>query len=130
MTTAPTVTALAGRPDALLEGGSCGMGSLIMTDDAKSLITDEVVKEGHSASYGELLYMVSLLGPDPVLLGPDSEEELVEWRGYSKGLRSALTCLAMYERRMEPEPAVLVVGAQVAHAVDILGRLRGHGAGG
>jgi hypothetical protein len=97
---------------------------------AKSLIADTVVKQGYSASYSELLYMVSLLGPNPVLLGPVSEEELVDWNGYSKGLRSALTCLAMFERALEPEAAVRVVNAHTAFAVDVLGRLRGQSVGG
>jgi hypothetical protein len=98
-----------------------------VADDAKNEIIKEVLAKGHSASYGVLLHSVSLLGLDPKLLEPADDKELAEWHGFFQGMRAALSCLAMHELRLEPEPAALHVGLQIQDAVGVLGRLRDQG---
>lgn len=101
----------------------------MMADNAKSLILNAVVGQGHSTSYGALLHKASLLGLEPNALEPESDEELAEWRGYFEGLRAALGCLVMHERRIEPELAPGVVDDQLTFATGVLERLRATGAG-
>jgi hypothetical protein len=100
-----------------------------MTDTAKTRILKAVTDQGHSESYGVLLHTAALLGPDVKDLEPESAEELSEWLGFSKGLRSALFCLAMYEKRTNPESAVLIVSEHLKQAFTLLNEANG-GSGG
>lgn len=88
-----------------------------MAERAKDRILNRVNEEGHTDSYGTLLYLAAVMGFDPMALGPKSSAELTAWTGHFEGLRSSLLCLAMYERNIEPEKAAEVVDQHIADAV-------------
>lgn len=91
-----------------------------MADHAKDKILKRVNEEGHTDSYGTLLYLAAVMGFDPMALGPDSSLELASWSGHLDGLRSSLLCLAMYERQIGPEKAAEIVDQHILDAVDDL----------
>ena len=91
-----------------------------MAEHAKDKILKRVNQEGHTDSYGTLLYFAAVMGFDATALGPDSTLELNTWSGHLDGLRSSLLCLAMYERQIEPEKAAQVVNQHLLEAVDDL----------
>jgi len=93
-----------------------------MADNAKTAILDRVTKEGYTDSYGTLLHLTAAMGSDPEALGPTNAEELAEWCGHLKGLRAALLTLAMHERQLDPEEAVLVVNRHIEEAMRDLGQ--------
>ena len=97
-----------------------------MAEHAKDKILRRVNEEGHTDSYGTLLYLAAVMGFDPMALGPDNSVELTAWSGHLDGLRSSLLCLAMYERRIGPEMAAKVVNQ---HILDAMDDLRPSGAG-
>lgn len=89
-----------------------------MAESAKDRILKRVVEEGHTDSYCALLYTAAVMGSDPKALGPASSSEFTRWSGHLDGLRSALLCLAMYERRLGPEEAAEVVDLHFLDAMD------------
>lgn len=91
-----------------------------MTESAKDKIFKSVIDEGHTDSYGTLLYTAAVMGFDPRALGPDSSVELTTWAGHYDGLRASLLCLAMYERKLEPERAAEVVDQHLENAISAL----------
>jgi hypothetical protein len=100
---------------------------LTTADGAKAEIRRQITDEGFSESYALLIHLLALVGFDPVALEPESDEELAEWRGHLTGLRAALFCLVMHERRIGPESAALVVKLHVEKATTILGGPNGGG---
>lgn len=88
-----------------------------MADGPKAAILKRLMGEGYSSSYGELVCVAARLGMDVESLEPDSDEERYEWRGYLRGLRSALHCLAMHERTIGPDSAAFIVNGQISEAV-------------
>lgn len=101
-----------------------------MPETAKAIISNRVRQEGHTGSYGALLYLVALMGADPKALNPRTEHELVEWGGHFEGLRAALHCLVMYEKHVGPEPAAKIVGSHIAEAIADVDRCGDTGTGG
>lgn len=99
-----------------------------LCESAKASILSRVAQEGHTDSYGVLLHLVAVMGREPKALNPRTEKELAEWSGHFRGLKSALLCLAMHERKIEPGPAALVVCQHINDAADDLDR-RGGGTG-
>lgn len=99
-------------------------------DGPKAAICRQIMNEGFSESYALLIHLLALMGSDPVALEPENDEELAEWRGHLKGLRAALFCLAMHERRIGPESAALVVKLHIETATTILGGSDGGETGG
>jgi hypothetical protein len=91
-----------------------------MAEKAKDRILKRVVEEGHTDSYGTLLYTAAVMGFDAMELGPESSFELTTWTGHFEGLRSSLLCLAMYERKLGPEKAAEVVNQHIEDAIDDL----------
>lgn len=91
-----------------------------MAEHAKDKIFKRVNEEGHTDSYGTLLYLAAVMDCDPMALSPDSALELATWSGHLDGLRSSLLCLAMYERRIGPEKAAEVVDQHILDAIDDL----------
>jgi hypothetical protein len=91
-----------------------------MAESTKDRILKRVVEEGHTDSYGTLLYTAAVMGFDAMALGPNSSIELTTWSGHLEGLRSSLLCLAMYERRLGPEKAAEVVNQHIEDAIDDL----------
>ncbi|MEY9895749.1 hypothetical protein ABIA35_008088 [Catenulispora sp. MAP12-49] len=91
-----------------------------MAKSTKDRILKRVLEEGHTDSYGTLLYTAAVMGSDAIELGPDSSVELTTWSGHLEGLRSALLCLAMYERKFGPEKAAEVVNKHIEDAIDDL----------
>lgn len=91
-----------------------------MAEHAKNKILKRVNEEGHTDSYGTLLYLAAVMGSDPEALGPASPLEFTRWSGHLDGLRSSLLCLAMYERRLGPEEAAEVVDLHFLDAMDDL----------
>ncbi|MBS2546920.1 hypothetical protein KGQ19_08555 [Catenulispora sp. NL8] len=92
-----------------------------MAESAKDRILKRVNEEGHTDSYGTLLYLAAVMGFDPTALGPESSVELTVWSGHFDGLRASLLCLAMYERGIEPKKAAEVVNQHIADAMVDLG---------
>lgn len=92
-----------------------------MADSAKDKILEKITEQGHTDSYGMLLYLAAVMGNDPVALGPDSSVELNTWSGHLDGLRASLLCLAIYERRLTPEKAAEVVDQHILAAMNDLG---------
>ena len=82
----------------------------------KELILKVVAGQGHTSSYGALLYLATLMSLGPHVPPPESDEERANWQGHRSGLRSALVCLAMHERKLGPKEAVVVVVDQLAQA--------------
>jgi membrane associated rhomboid family serine protease len=101
-----------------------------MAGNAKDMILKRVREEGHTDSYGMLLYMVAVMGFDPMTLGPHSPVELTSWSGHLDGLRASLLCLAMYERKLGPEGAAEVVDTHIMDALDRLHPGNNPGSGG
>ena len=91
-----------------------------MSERVKASIVNVVTEQGHTDSYGILVHAVALLGLDPEALAPESDEERAEWSGHARGLRSALHCLAMHEKKVGPESAALIVDQQIAQAIKSL----------
>lgn len=91
-----------------------------MAEQAKNKILKRVNEEGHTDSYGTLLYLAAVMGSDPKALSPTSLLEFTRWSGHLDGLRSSLLCLAMYERQLGPEEAAEVVDLHVLDAMDDL----------
>ncbi|MEY9932585.1 hypothetical protein ABH926_007236 [Catenulispora sp. GP43] len=91
-----------------------------MTESAKDRILNRVIEEGHTDSYGILLYTAAAVGFDPMALSPDSSVELTTWSGHLDGLRASLLCLAMHERKLGPEKAAEVVNKHIEDAIDDL----------
>ncbi|MBS2547446.1 hypothetical protein KGQ19_11240 [Catenulispora sp. NL8] len=77
-----------------------------------------------------LLHLVAVMGREPKALNPRTEKELAEWSGHFRGLKSALLCLVMHERKVEPSSAALVVYRHVKSATDDLDRRGGSETGG
>ncbi|SRR2546423_12556436 len=100
-----------------------------MAETAKASIIERAVQEGHTESYGALLHLVAVMGTDPNALDPETEEERNAWSHHFEGLRAGLHCLAMYELKVRPEPAALVVDGDIKNAVDELERHGGIGTG-
>ena len=92
-----------------------------MAESAKDKILKRIGEEGHTDSYGTLLYLAAVMGFDPMALGPNSCVELATWSGHFDGLRASLLCLAMYERNIGPEKAAEVVNQHLLDAIDDLG---------
>ena len=88
-----------------------------MAESAKDKILKRVIEEGHTGSYGTLLYMAAVMGFDPRTLGPISRLELTIWNGHFAGVRASLLCLARYERKLEPENAAKVVNQHLEDAI-------------
>lgn len=89
-----------------------------MAERAKQKILKRVNEEGHTDSYGMLLYLAAVMDFDPMALGPDSSAELTTWSGHFDGLRASLLWLAMFERKIGPEDAAKVVDRHITSAVD------------
>lgn len=89
-----------------------------MAQSGRTATLHRVMEEGYTDSYGALLYLTAVMGSDADALAPASAGEENEWRGHLKGLRAALLCLAMHERRAEPEEVALVVGRHIEDAMD------------
>lgn len=100
-----------------------------MSEPAKAAICNSVVGQGHTDSYGALLYLVALMGTDSTALEPESDEELANWEGHFSGLRAALVCLAGHERKIGPTSAVAVIERQLEDAMDALKRYDSGGTG-
>jgi hypothetical protein len=93
-----------------------------MADEAKAAIIGRLLDQGYTTSYGTLIHLTALMGPDPEALEPQDDEERYEWRGHYKGLRAALACLAMHEKAVGPESAAALVGHHVTEAITELGQ--------
>jgi hypothetical protein len=91
-----------------------------MSDGGKAAICKQITDEGYSEGYALVVHLLALMGPDLTGLGPESLEELAEWRGHLKGLRAALFCIVMHERRIGPESAALIVKQHVEFATSVL----------
>lgn len=101
-----------------------------MAENAKEQILKRVREEGHTDSYGVLLYMAAVMDFDSMPVDSASSLELATWSGHLDGLRASLLCLAMYERKLTPEEAAAVVDNHIADAVDILRPGSNPGSGG
>ena len=88
-----------------------------MAENAKNAILARIAEEGHTDSYGMLLYLTAFMGLDPMMLDPVSRAEVVQWSGHFDGLRASLLWLAMHERHLGPELAADVVERQISEAV-------------
>lgn len=91
---------------------------------AKKMILQATAGQGHTDSYGALLHLAALMSLDPYVPAPESDEERANWQGHGNGLRSALLCLAMHERQLGPEDAVVVVDDQLTQAYAVLESVR------
>lgn len=91
-----------------------------MAEHAKNKILRRVNEEGHTESYGTLLYLAAVMGLDPTALGPANSLEFTAWAGHLDGLRSSLLCLAMYERQLGPEEVAEVVDQHILDAMNDL----------
>jgi len=92
-----------------------------MAETAKSAVLRLLAQEGYSGSYGTLLVLALQVGADPDGLTPESDAELFEWRGHLRGLRAALTCVAMYEAKLGPAEAVVVVQRHLEAGAELFG---------
>lgn len=92
-----------------------------MAESAKDKILKRVTEEGHTDSYGTLLYLAAVMGFDALAIGPETTLELTTWSGHFEGLRASLLCLAMYERQLAPESAAEAVDRHILDAIDDLG---------
>ncbi|MEZ0109292.1 membrane associated rhomboid family serine protease [Catenulispora sp. EB89] len=93
-----------------------------MADSAKDRILERIMEEGHTDSYGTLLYLVAVIGVDPMALGPANSVELTTWSGHLDGLKGSLLCLAMYERKSTPQKAAETVDRHLVEAAADLRR--------
>lgn len=91
--------------------------SCMKADDPKVGILKRLAEQGHSFGYGEVLILTARLGTDVEPLEPETDEERHEWRGHLQGLRSALHCLVMHERKVGPESAAFIVNGHISEAV-------------
>jgi len=92
-----------------------------MADSAKDRILGRITEQGHTDSYGTLLYLAAVMGIDPIALDPDNPVELNTWSGHLDGLRASLLWLAIYERGITPEEAADVVNQHLLAAISDLG---------
>lgn len=98
-----------------------------MADTAKAVILRRLVDEGHSEGYGALVHLTALMEINPDEMMPETVQERHEWSGHFKGLRSALACVAMQERKLRPRKAAEVVGGHIAEAIKDLIRFEESG---
>ncbi|MBS2545502.1 hypothetical protein KGQ19_01330 [Catenulispora sp. NL8] len=96
-----------------------------MAETPKDSVLLSLAKEGYSGSYGVLLLVAVLMGTNPDELRPESDAERDEWSGHLQGLRSALTCVAIHEAKLEPGDAAAVVQRHIEDAAQVMGRSRG-----
>ena len=87
------------------------------SESAKASILSRAVEEGHTDSYGVLLHLVAVMGPEPRDLDPRTEQELTEWGGHFGGLKAALHCLAMHEQKLGPDAAATTVDQHIKDAM-------------
>ncbi|OLE21184.1 MAG: hypothetical protein AUG49_22680 [Catenulispora sp. 13_1_20CM_3_70_7] len=100
-----------------------------MADSKKTATLKRVMAEGHTGSYGTLLHLTAVMGSDPEKLEPESIRERIEWCGHFKGLKAALLCLAMYERKLDPNSAARIVNQHIREAMKDLEQGDGTGTG-
>ena len=100
-----------------------------MAETARASIIGQAVELGHTESYGVLLHLVAVMSSHDNALNPETEEEHTAWAHHFEGLRAALLCLTMYELKVDPDEASLIVDGRVRNAVDELDRHGGIGTG-
>lgn len=101
-----------------------------MAESAKAATLKRVMEEGHSGGYGTLLQLTAVISLGPEAFYSTHGEELSEWCAYFRGLKSALLCLAMYERRISPQEAALAVNRHLDAAMDAIEHRAEAGSGG
>lgn len=101
-----------------------------MAEGVKAAVLKRLADQGFTSSYGSLLFLAVLVGTDPDQLAPENDEERFEWRGHIKGLQSALHCVVMHERQLEPELAGMVVMTHVEEAATLIAQHGDAGGGG
>jgi hypothetical protein len=103
---------------------------MFMAESAKAATIKRAMEDGYTGGYGNLLHLTAVISLGPEAFYSTHGEELSEWRGFFRGLKAALLCLAMYERQICPDEAALVVDRHLDAAMDSVEHRDGASSGG
>jgi hypothetical protein len=88
-----------------------------VSEHVKEIITKRLTAAGFSESYGAVVHLLALMKSDPTTLQAEHGVELAVWRGHFEGLRSALHCMVMVEKKTGPKSTARIVSEHLAEAL-------------